>query len=266
MAVSRAVLQALHGNGITQAYGFANGYMEAYEPGVNEVLKLWLEAGYPLGNHTYDHLDFDKVSVKVYIANIAKVDRLLETFAPVSPLIRRRYVFRYPYLHEGDTLQKRDAVRSFLFRNGYRIAEVTIDYNDWAWDNAYVRCAKQNNRKSIAWLKAHIVEDAQWHVDGATKMADILLHRNIPQILLVHVGVFDAVMLDTILREFRSHHVKFITLDEALSDPVYKINPNRRFAGGETFFKEIADARHVDLAKYIIGNYPVQMLNAVCAQ
>lgn len=32
---------------------------------------------------------------------------------------------RYPYLAEGDTLEKRNTIRSYLFKNGYRIAEVT---------------------------------------------------------------------------------------------------------------------------------------------
>ena len=81
VTVARAVLKALHDNGITQAYGFSNGYMEKWEPGVNQVLKLWLEAGYPLGNHTYDHLDLDKVSTKAYIANIGKMGGLLGTIA-----------------------------------------------------------------------------------------------------------------------------------------------------------------------------------------
>jgi peptidoglycan/xylan/chitin deacetylase (PgdA/CDA1 family) len=255
----------LHDNGITQAYGFANGYMEKFEPGVDLVLKQWLEAGYPLGNHTYDHLDLDKVSAQAYIANIARLDQLLQTVAPGQPLLRSRHVFRYPFLAEGDTLEKRDAVRSYLFRNGYRIAEVTADYNDWAWDDAYVRCAKQSDKESMAWLENHIIPDAEWHLHGSAGMAETLFQRNVPQILMVHVGVFDAVILNKVLKDLRAHNVKFITLDEALSDPVYKINPNRGFAGGETFFKEIADARHVDVAKYIIGNYPVQMLNAVCA-
>jgi hypothetical protein len=68
LGVARAVLQALHDNGITKAYGFANGYMEVYEPGVDQVLRQWLEAGYPLGNHTYDHVDLDRVSAQAYIA------------------------------------------------------------------------------------------------------------------------------------------------------------------------------------------------------
>ena len=264
VAIARALLQALHDNGITQAYGFANGYMEKYEPGVDEVLKQWLRAGYPVGNHTYDHLNLAEVSTNAYIANIAEMDHLLRRVAPSQPAIRR--VFRYPYLAEGNTLAKRDAVRSYLFRNGYRIAEVTADYNDWAWDDAYVRCARRGDKESMAWLEAHVAADAEWHLNGSAAMAEMLFHRNVPQILLVHAGLFNAVVLDKILKDLHTQHVNFITLDEALSDPAFKINPNRGFAGGETFFKEIADARRIDVEKYINGNNPVQMLNGMCAE
>jgi gamma-glutamyltranspeptidase len=34
--------------------------------------------------------------------------------------------FRYPYLHEGETPEKRHAVRQFLKRRGYRVAQVRI--------------------------------------------------------------------------------------------------------------------------------------------
>jgi peptidoglycan/xylan/chitin deacetylase (PgdA/CDA1 family) len=220
----------------------------------------------PLGNHTYDHVDFDRVSAQAYIANIARIDHLLQTITPGQPLLRRRHIFRYPYLAEGETLQKRDAFRIYLFRNGYRIAEVTVNYNDWAWNKAYVRCVRQNNRESIAWLKTHIVEDAQWNLNASTMMAGSLFHRNIPQILLIHIGVIDAVTLDTILKNFRAHHVKFITLDEALADPIHNINPNYAYRGEETFLEQVATSRHVDVAKYVDGIYPMDRQNTVCIQ
>jgi peptidoglycan/xylan/chitin deacetylase (PgdA/CDA1 family) len=270
ISVARAVLKALHDNGIRQAYGFSNGYMEKWEPGVNQVFKLWLEACYPLGNHTFDHTDLDKLSAQDYIANIAEMDRLLQTYAPGEPLSRRR-TFRYPYLEEGDTLEKRDAVRNYLFRNGYRIAEETFDYTDYAWNDAYVRCVKQNDQKSVAWLKINIVEDAEWHLHAATSIAKLLFRRNVSQILVVHVGAFDAVMLDAILKDFRAKDVKFITLDEALRDPVYRIDPQFVSGEGKTFLEQIAAARHVDIRRFSaesVPGYPyrVEKLEQVCPQ
>jgi hypothetical protein len=110
------------------------------------------------------------------------------------------------------------------------------------------------------------VEDAQWNLNASTMMAGSLFHRNIPQILLIHIGVIDAVTLDTILKNFRAHHVKFITLYEALADPIHNINPNYAYRGEETFLEQVATSRHVDVAKYVDGIYPMDRLNTVCIQ
>ncbi len=36
--------------------------------------------------------------------------------------------FRYPFVHQGDTIEKRRAVRTYLREHGYKIAEVTLDF------------------------------------------------------------------------------------------------------------------------------------------
>jgi len=41
--------------------------------------------------------------------------------------------FRFPFLHEGDSYEKRNAVRQYLHERKYQLAPVTIDSNDWAW-------------------------------------------------------------------------------------------------------------------------------------
>ena len=43
--------------------------------------------------------------------------------------------FRYPYLHEGDTLEKRHAVIKYLQEYNYKVAEVTLDFEDYASDS-----------------------------------------------------------------------------------------------------------------------------------
>lgn len=266
MDIVRGVLKALKDNGVPQAYGFANGYDIGAEPDLIDVLKEWLKAGYPLGNHTYSHADLDKVTAQAYITDIEKMDRLLQTLTSVSPLIEERHVFRYPYLREGYPLEKRDAVRTYLFNIGYTIAEVTVDYEDWAWTNAYARCLIQQDEKSIAWLKGHIVDAAEYRLRASKTVSQILFHRDIPQILLVHDGAFDAVMLDTIMKDFRSKGVTFITLDEALADPAYKIDPNRAFNGGRTFLEQIAEARNVNIEKFDNVTYAPDRLETVCRQ
>ena len=41
--------------------------------------------------------------------------------------------FRYPFLWEGDTLDKRHAVRAYLKDHGYRVAQVSLSRPLLAW-------------------------------------------------------------------------------------------------------------------------------------
>src|SRR5262249_38734094 len=131
----RALIRILRDNRVPHPYGFTNRF-----DGLEDVVREWLAAGYPLGNHTYDHLNLAGVSAREFTANVAKLDQVLASLGPLSPSVDQRRMFRYPYLQEGETLEKRDAVRHYLLKNRYRIAEVTIDYQDWVWSAAYQRC------------------------------------------------------------------------------------------------------------------------------
>ena len=261
--VSRGILKAFKENGVDHAYGFTNGYFMDRSPEEIEILKEWLIAGYPLGNHTYSHSELDSVTTDSYIADIEKQDRLLQTLATFSPLIQKRRMFRYPFLEEGSTLEKRNAVRAYLAGNGYRIAEVTIDYYDWAWADAYTRCLGKHDDKSIQWLKDHVAKSADRFLHASSSNAKLLFNRDIPQILLVHITLFNALTLDKILKGWRAQGVQFVSLDGALSDPVYALNPNLTSEGGRSFLEQFAEARKIAITPED-PSYSFESLNKMC--
>jgi peptidoglycan/xylan/chitin deacetylase (PgdA/CDA1 family) len=261
--VSRGFLKAFKENGVDHVFGFTIGTFMDNAPEEIGILKEWLIAGYPLGNHTYSHPDLNSVTTDSYLADIAKQDQVLQTLAPFSPLIQKRHMFRYPFLDEGSALAKRNAVRAYLARNGYRIAEVTIDYYDWAWTDAYERCVAKHDDKTAQWLKDHVVEGADRTLRDSQTDAQLLFNRQIPQILLIHISLFNALTLDKILKSWRAKGVQFVSLDEALSDPVYAINPNFVYEGGRGFLEQIAEASKISLAEEDPA-YSIESLNKIC--
>ncbi len=261
--VSLRLLKVFKENGVDHVYGFTNGGFMEDAPEEIGILKEWLIAGYPLGNHTYSHPNLNTVPTPSFLADIAKQDQLLQTLSSFSPLIEKRHMFRYPFLDEGNTLEKRNAVRSYLATNGYRIAEVTIDYDDWEWTNAYEHCVAKHDDKTIKWLKDHVEESADRHLRSSTANAKLLFNRDITQILLIHVALFNTVTLDKILKNWRANGVQFVSLDEALSDPVYAINPNLAYENGRGFLQQIADARKITLTPPD-PTYSIERLKQFC--
>ncbi len=118
------VLKKHHISGVV---AFVNAARMESEEG-KEIINLWIKEGHFLGNHTWDHADLNKVSKEQFVAMIQKNSEELEKYN--SSFLR---LFRFPFLHEGNTQEKRDFIREYLIHTSYQIAQVTVDHNDWQW-------------------------------------------------------------------------------------------------------------------------------------
>jgi peptidoglycan/xylan/chitin deacetylase (PgdA/CDA1 family) len=223
-----------------------------------EVLKLWRQAGQPLGNHTYDHLNFNENSVAGFEENVEKNEQTLKLLMGDKDW----HWFRYPYLWEGDTLEKRHAARAYLQEHGYHIAQVTLDFEDYAWNGPYARCVEKKDEKAIAWLKDAYLNTAQEYIALDQKMAKQIFGRDIKHVLLLHIGAFDALMLPQLLDQLKQQGFKFVTIGEAQADPAYQTDPDAALKNGGTLLDQIFDSRHLDYPPHRAK--PMQELQAIC--
>jgi peptidoglycan-N-acetylglucosamine deacetylase len=86
--------------------------------------------------------------------------------------------------------------------------------------------------------------------------------RPIPQVLLLHVGAFDAEMIGPLLTAYEAQGVEWITLDEALADPIYADVPTEDEITQGTLLDLMIEARGV-AAPPRIGQ-PAALLDALC--
>src|SRR5205807_5219743 len=131
---TRNVLAILKKRHVPPVYGFINAKkLEGSADGA-EALKLWAAAE-PVGNHTYAHMDLEQNTAEAFEREIEQDEPTLELLKLELPKLElpkeeakdNWHWFRYPYLHEGDTVEKRREVRAYLKAHGYRIAQVTLD-------------------------------------------------------------------------------------------------------------------------------------------
>ena len=184
-----------------------------------------MAAGYPLGNHTAHHPDIRTVGLDAYLADVDAGEPLLsELLGPGQEGVWK--VFRYPYLRQGTDVPSRLALRKALLERHYRIAEVTIDFDDWAYNPAYVRCLRRGDTASIEALASMLLDAAVSQLRWADDTLRRLTGRPVPHVLLLHAGAFDAHVLDRLLSTYEEAGVRWIPLDEALADPVYAREPD----------------------------------------
>lgn len=257
MGIARRMLAAFRRQGVREAYGFVNA-AKLGSSGSRAILEAWVEAGHPLGNHTYSHPNFSKIPIAKFIADIIRNEPALGSL--VRPEVY--HFFRYPFLHEGNTRAKRDAVRRFLSRRGYTIAQVSIDFEDWSWNAPYARCVAKRDRASIAWLEKSYLRHALYRLDLARKLSRQLFGREVKQVLLLHIGGLDSIMADRLLGAYRKAGVRFIGLRDALSDPAYAIDSEYVAESSGTFLEQLASARHLTPPQ--VPEIPEKRLKAIC--
>jgi len=215
--IARKMVRAFQNEHMPPVYGMVNGALIETNPEEAVVLRIWHEGGNPLGNHTWSHLHLSQISVDAFESEITRNEPV------ISSVMNKKdwHWFRYPFLDEGDTPEKRATVRQFLAAHGYRVASVTMSFGDYMWNEPYARCVAKNDQQAIATLKRSYLAAADESITRYRNMSQKLYGRDIPYVLLMHIGGLDAEMLPQLLHLYRSRGFTFVSLPEAESDEFY---------------------------------------------
>jgi len=183
-------------------------------------IKMYSDAGHLIANHTYSHKSLDKISAAEYIDDIAHADSILNKYKTYTKL------FRFPYLHEGNTTGKRDSVRNAIASMNYMNGYVTIDTYDWYIDFLLKEGIKEQKKIDYEKLKKMYV-DIMW--DGIKfydSLAQKVLGRSPAHVLLLHENDLAALFIDALIDHIRKNNGRIISPIEAYQDPVSEYIPN----------------------------------------
>ena len=188
-----------------------------------QLARAWGEAGHALGNHTMSHPDLDsaKVTLAHYQAEVLDCDRI------IAALPGYQKWFRFTYLREGNTPEKRNGMRSFLREQGYRNAYVSLDTSDWRLNDKLVETLAKDPDADVRPIKAAYLAHIRQRALAYRELSWKLQGRDIPQVLLLHHNLINAMWLDDVLDQFRQMGWRFTTPAAALADPVYQLMPDR---------------------------------------
>lgn len=245
LQIAQLLLDTMRREHLPPIYGFVNAVHLAEDPSSAAVLKAWTAAGNPLGNHTYAHINLNATTAEAFEANIAKNEPTLKQYAPNFDW----HWFRYPFLAEGDTPEKAHAVRTWLAQHNYKIAEVNMSFGDYNWNPPYARCLARHDDAAIKQLHDTYLAAAGQAIGISRALAHVkhgLYGRDIPYVLLMHIGAFDAHMFPELIALYRSRGFTFVTLPEAESDPAFHDNALGPMVSGGGHLASLADIHGVD--------------------
>jgi peptidoglycan/xylan/chitin deacetylase (PgdA/CDA1 family) len=194
------------------------------------ILKLWLDAGIELGNHTYAHKSQNQVTIAEAKEDIVKGERTINELLGAHG--KRPKYFRHPYLQTGRDSVTRATLTTFLDSLGYTIAPVTIDNGEWIFASAYDRAIA----KSDTTLMNHIGKEYLSYMRSKARffewLSDTLFGRQIKQILLIHANRLNSDYYALLAGQFAKDGYTFCSVDDALTDAAYKSRNTFYGSGG----------------------------------
>ena len=197
------------------------------------LLQQWLDAGMTLGNHTYAHTDFNRLTVEQFEQQILKGEVITRRLMTDKNL-ELRY-FRHPATHTGDTKGKKEAIEVFLAAHGYKVTPHTIENSDFVFNVPYFRALKVQDEALLKRLRDAYLDYTIAATEFAEKMAPQVFGREVPQTLLLHANDINADCLDELLKRFIARGYMFVSLDEAMADSAYQTPDTLVSSSGPTW-------------------------------
>jgi peptidoglycan/xylan/chitin deacetylase (PgdA/CDA1 family) len=218
---NRAILRTLGKHGI-RAMLFPSLSKVGGDAG-RALVADWSHAGHDIGNHTSAHrnLNSPRLSAQEFIAHVREDE---DAFGSL-PGWRR--MLRFPYLKEGDTAAKRDAVRDWMAGFGYRGAPVSIDTSDWYFAQVLAKLPAAKHAALRDAYVAHLLDRAAYY----DALAQSVLGRRPPHVMLLHTNGINAAFLEDVIRAFVGAGWTFVSAAQAFDDPLYSQLPTALPAG-----------------------------------
>jgi peptidoglycan/xylan/chitin deacetylase (PgdA/CDA1 family) len=228
-ALTRKLLTAVRAHRVP-AIGFVNErklFVEGEGPADVErrtaLLRMWLDGGFELGNHTYSHMDLNTVPLAQFQADVLRGEVVTRRLMAAAGQ-RLRY-FRHPFLHVGATLETRRGFEAFLAGHGYTVAPVTMDNDEFVYAAAYADALRRGDRAAAGRIADDYVRYMVEVFSFFEEVSQRTMGREIRQILLLHANSLNADRFGAIAESLVRRGYRFVPIAAALEDPAYRL-PN----------------------------------------
>lgn len=181
--------------------------------------KEWLRRGNLIGSLGYDKLGSERPNAEEFINDVLRNDAALASVWGANPPAKR--YFRFPRTKLRRDPQEVERVKEYLKNNKYVLVPTTIDLLDHLFTQRYCSALSRGDQSCANLIKANFRSLA---IDMTVKARSIAADKaghDVKHILAVRANQFTCDNLAELLMWYKSLGARFISLDEALSDPFY---------------------------------------------
>lgn len=207
------------------AIGFVNENKLYVEKRLDEqqvaLLKMWVNAGLELGNHTYSHRSLNQIPLADYQSDLLQGEAV--TRGLLAKRKREIRYFRHPFLQTGRSMETKAQFNAFLKQHGYTIAPITFDNADYIFSRAYDVAFDKGDSAAMKKVGDAYVPYMESKLAYWEQQSMKLFGREVSQTLLIHANFINSDYLDDLADMFKKRGYKFVSLEEALKDDAYQL-------------------------------------------
>lgn len=237
------LLSALKGAGVRSMLFPSGNFVDS--PQGLALVRAWSYAGHAIGNHTYSrrHFGSERRGMDEFGIDAQRADTVLGGV----PGYQRRV--RFPYLKEGDTATRRDALRGWMHEHGYANGPVSIDTSDWYYNERFI--AWRRGKPASDWARfaepyiRHLLDRASYYDALALRV----LGRRPQHVMLLHTNALNAEFLPRIVQAFRDSGWTIVDAAATFADPLYARRPEV-VPAGESIVWLLAKEAGIDGLRY----------------
>lgn len=170
-------------------------------------------------HHSYSHKRSSVSSVEVYTSEIENGEK--ETRVLAKKYDKELNQFRFPYNDLGRDSLQQDSLKQVLTSKGYNITPFTIESSDWMFNAVYKKYMEQHESEKAHEIGNLYVQFTLQRFDFYDSVGWAHYNRNVKQIYLCHDNELNRDYLHKIADQLNNQEYQFITLEDALTDPIY---------------------------------------------
>lgn len=191
------------------------------------LLDQWAKKEYTtLGNHTFNHSRYSNVGIDSFTTDINKGENITRE---LSKLYNKKLkYFRFPYNDLGKDSIQQIQIKNLLHKKNYIITPFTIESVDYMFNNIYNYHLRSGNTKEAELIANQYINKTLEYFAYFDSLAIRQYNRHINQIFLCHDNSINADYFHILIEKLIKEGYSFVSLDEAMQDPVYE-QPNNYY-------------------------------------
>ncbi len=188
--------------------------------GDSAIVRKWVEAGHIIGFHPFSGQAIGEVPIRLFIDDVARGMETADSLVFLSKQ-QGRY-FRYPYLRYGATPDLRKQLEEFFDFENVKVAHVSVVTEDFVYNLSVEKLVGSADSTRIGELRKEYVKHILDCLARAEVLAKEVAGRRVRQVIELHANRINAMFLDFVLGAISEKGYRFVSLDAALQDEVYR--------------------------------------------